>query len=380
MRLPYLIQIALRDCYKPVLFALARRSDSFLSMLTFRPTSSQIIITDNCNSRCITCSQWKNKSTNELTTEEIYDTLAQLRELGVIQVYFSGGEPLLRHDLSRLVERAAKLRFQSISILTNGLLLTENRARKLLESGLTAVGISIDGLRETHDYVRGVTGSFDKATSALEILSRLKEQRYPYLKVSITTTLTQCTLNQVVPMTSLASTYQKSARFRISLFQTAPYFFQGVDASSLKIEDQKELDEVVQQLHNIKAKNPRVFVWNQTHQSLEYIRKYFTDSKRADIPCVMGYCSIYVGAHGEVYHGCYALKPIGSVREKKLANIVNSAEYRKRLKDMFFKRCPGCACGYQINLLYHLPSMFREIPWVLRSKVRIHEDVEYKSS
>ena len=155
MRLPYLIQIALKDCYKPILFSLAKRNDSFLSMLSFRPTGSQIIVTDNCNSRCITCSQWKNKSTNELTTEEIYDTLAQLRDLGVIQVYFSGGEPLLRHDLSRLVERAAELRFQSIGILTNGLLLTENRARELLESGLTALGISIDGLRETHDYVRG---------------------------------------------------------------------------------------------------------------------------------------------------------------------------------------------------------------------------------
>lgn len=371
MRLPYLIQIALKDCYKPVLFTLAKHNDSFLSMLSFRPTSSQIIVTDNCNSRCITCSQWKNKSTNELTTEEIYDILAQLRELGAIQVYFTGGEPLLRHDLSRLVERAAKLRYQSISILTNGLLLTENRARKLLDSGLTAVGISIDGLQETHDYVRGVTGSFDKVISALEILSRLREQRYPHLKVTIATTLMQRTLNQVVPMTSLVRTYQKSARFIISLFQVTPYFFQGVDASGLIIEDQNELDEVVRQLHDIKAENPRVFIWNQTHQSFEYMKKYFNDPKRADIPCVMGYIDIYVGAHGEVYHGCWALKPIGNVREKKLVDIVNSTEYRKRLKDMFFKRCPGCSCGYPINLLYHLPSIFREIPWVIRSKVRI---------
>jgi len=306
-----------------------------------------------------------------LTTEEIYDILAQLRELGVIQVFFSGGEPLLRHDLSRLVERAAKLRFKSISISTNGLLLTENRARELLDSGLTVVALSIDGLQETHDYLRGVTGSFDKVISALEILSRLREQRYPHLKVTITTTLTQPNLNQVVRMISLVRTYQKSARFRISLFQVTLYFFQGVDASRLMIEDQNELDEVVQQLHDIKAKNPRVFIWNQTHQSFEYMKEYLNDSKRADIPCVTGYTSIYVGAHGEVYHGCWAMKPIGNVREKKLADIVNSTEYRKRLKDMFLKRCPGCACGYQINLLYHLPSIFREIPWVIRSKWRI---------
>ena len=79
MRLPYLIQIALKDCYKPILFSLAKRNDSFLSMLSFRPTGSQILVTDNFNSRCIICSQWKNKSTNELTTEEIYGTLVQLR-------------------------------------------------------------------------------------------------------------------------------------------------------------------------------------------------------------------------------------------------------------------------------------------------------------
>lgn len=371
MRLSHLMQIALRDCYKPVLFTLAKRNEAFLSMLSFRPASSKIIVTDNCNSRCITCSQWKNNSTNELTSEEIYDTLAQLRELGVIQVQFTGGEPLLRRDLPSLVERAAKLRFQSIGILTNGLLLTESRAKKLLESGLTAVGISVDGLRETHEYVRGVKGSFDKAISALEILSRLGEQSYPHLKVTITTTLTQHTLDQAVPVTNLTSTYQESARFRISLLSITPYLFQGVDTSSLIIEDQKELDEVIQQLHNIKVKNPGVFLWNQTHQSLEYIKRYSTDSKRADIPCVMGYSSIYVGAHGEIYHGCWALKPIGNVREKKLADIVNSTEYRKRLKDMFYKRCPGCACGYQVNLLYHLPSIFKEIPWIIRSKVKI---------
>ncbi|MFC2067709.1 radical SAM/SPASM domain-containing protein [Chloroflexota bacterium] len=371
MRLPYLIKIALRDCYKPVLFTLAKRNDTFLSMLPFRPASGKIIVTDNCNSRCITCSQWKNNSTNELTSKEICDTLTQLRELGVIHLQFTGGEPLLRHDLPRLVERAAKLRFQSIGILTNGLLLTESRAKKLLDSGLTSVGISVDGLRETHEYVRGVKSSFDKTIAALEMLSHLGEQSYPHLKVTITTTLTRPTLNQVLPVTNLTSTYQKTARFRISLLSTTPYLFQGVDTSSLIIEDQKKLDEVVHQLHNIKTEKPGVFVWNQTHQSLEYIKRYYTDSRRTDIPCVMGYSSIYVRAHGEIHHGCWAIKPVGNVREKKLVDIVNSVEYRKRLKDMFYKRCLGCACGYQVNLLYHLPTILGEIPWIIKSKVKI---------
>jgi MoaA/NifB/PqqE/SkfB family radical SAM enzyme len=200
-----------------------------------------------------------------LTTEEIYDTIAQLKEMGVIQIYFGGGEPLLRHDLPSLVERAAKLKFQSIGIMTNGLLLTESRIRKLLEGGLTVLGISIDGLRETHDYVRGIKGSFDKTISALEMFSRLVEQSYPHLKVTISTTLTQHTLSQIVPMTSLAGNYQKFARFNISLLHVTPYLFRDVDTSGLIIEDQKELDEVVQQLHSIKASKPGVFVWNQTH-------------------------------------------------------------------------------------------------------------------
>jgi MoaA/NifB/PqqE/SkfB family radical SAM enzyme len=99
------------------------------------------------------------------------------------------------------------------------------------------------------------------------------------------------------------------------------------------------------------------------------MKKYLTDAKRADIPCVMGYFSIYIGAHGEVYPGCLVLEPVGNVREKKLEEIVNPAEYRKRLKDMFYKRCPGCACGHKVNLLYHLPSLFKEIPWVARSRM-----------
>jgi len=153
-------------------------------VIPFRPTAAQVIVTNNCNSRCVTCSQWKRKSTNELTTKEIYEALSQLKDLGIIAVAFSGGEPLLRNDLPHIIKKASQLKFRSISILTNALLLTESQARKLLESGLTGVGISIDGLRETHNQIRGVKGSFDKTITALQILTKLRDQEYPHLEVT----------------------------------------------------------------------------------------------------------------------------------------------------------------------------------------------------
>jgi MoaA/NifB/PqqE/SkfB family radical SAM enzyme len=107
---------------------------------------------------------------------------------------------------------------------------------------------------------------------------------------------------------------------------------------------------------------------SSSHATIEYARKYFKDSKRMDIPCYLGYLKIYVGSHGEVYSGCWALPPLGNLRENTLKEIITSKKYKKRLYEMFLKKCPGCSCNYQTNLLYHFPSLCNEIKGYIRKR------------
>ncbi len=121
-----------------------------------------------CNLRCVHCyshSRDENYS-GELTTEEAETFIDGLGEFKAPVLLFSGGEPLLRPDLYRLVRRARSAGMRAV-ISTNGTLITESVAAELRDIGLSYVGISLDGLRDVNDRFRGVTGAYDNALAGI---------------------------------------------------------------------------------------------------------------------------------------------------------------------------------------------------------------------
>jgi radical SAM protein with 4Fe4S-binding SPASM domain len=80
---------------------------------------------------------------------------------------FSGGEPLVRQDLTELAHYAVGKGMRAV-ISTNGTLITKDKARELKDVGLSYVGISLDGGEEVHDRFRGVSGAFKKALQGVE--------------------------------------------------------------------------------------------------------------------------------------------------------------------------------------------------------------------
>lgn len=117
-----------------------------------------------CNLRCVHCySQSKNiEYPDEITTKEAKGLLDDLAQFGAPVILFSGGEPLLRKDLSELIAYAREKGLRAV-ISTNGTLITREKAEELKKLGLSYVGISLDGLKETNDRFRGVQGAFDAA-------------------------------------------------------------------------------------------------------------------------------------------------------------------------------------------------------------------------
>ena len=111
----------------------------------------RISVTDRCNLRCQYCMPeeeyvWLPRE-DLLHFEEISDLVDVFAELGVDKLRLTGGEPLLRRDLPRLVRLlAAKPRIRDLAITTNGVLLAE-QARPLHEAGLHRVTVSLDTLR-----------------------------------------------------------------------------------------------------------------------------------------------------------------------------------------------------------------------------------------
>ncbi|MBW6470597.1 MAG: 12,18-didecarboxysiroheme deacetylase [Methanosarcinaceae archaeon] len=121
-----------------------------------------------CNLKCVHCyAQSKDiEYTDELTTEQGKELIDDLAEFGSPVILFSGGEPTMRKDLPQLAEYA-KSRGMRAVISTNGTLIDEKMAKVLKKIGLSYVGISLDGIRETNDKFRGMPGAFDAAMDGL---------------------------------------------------------------------------------------------------------------------------------------------------------------------------------------------------------------------
>ncbi len=94
----------------------------------------------------------------------LVDDLAAFR---VPSLLFSGGEPLMRKDLFRLIEHASNAGIRPV-ISTNGTLIDRGAARSIRNAGVTYVGISLDGMEEVNDRFRGMKGAFSKAMKGFE--------------------------------------------------------------------------------------------------------------------------------------------------------------------------------------------------------------------
>jgi len=142
----------------------ARLFEVFLSSALFKrkiPMAVTIGVTTGCQCHCVHCSaKGRSKSRPDLSLEELRRTVQQCIDLGVANITFTGGEPLLRDDLEQIVSSVPP--DQAISqVFTNGFALTPERAKSLKDAGIFGVQISLDSADPAeHDRLRGLDGAF----------------------------------------------------------------------------------------------------------------------------------------------------------------------------------------------------------------------------
>ncbi|HVR63770.1 MAG TPA: radical SAM protein, partial [Polyangia bacterium] len=132
-----------------------------------RPIYAVWEITLRCDLACVHCGSRAGRARpDELTTAECLDLVEQMADMDVREVTLIGGEAYLRDDWLQIV-RALRRRGIQATMTSGGRGLTAERATAAAEAGLQSVSVSIDGLEETHDRLRGVRGSHHAAMAAL---------------------------------------------------------------------------------------------------------------------------------------------------------------------------------------------------------------------
>jgi len=141
-------------------------------LLQFSKDKKPVVVwnmTRRCNLKCVHCYARSEDISydNELTHEQSIAMMDDLARFGVPVLLFSGGEPTVHPRLVEYAKYAVSKGMRAV-ISTNGTLITKEKAKALKEVGLSYVGISLDGLEETHDKFRGVKGSYKKVMAAIE--------------------------------------------------------------------------------------------------------------------------------------------------------------------------------------------------------------------
>jgi len=150
--------------------------EAVLNARPYKPLFVKFKVFYGCNLKCEMCNHWRETREPPLSFERLIEIQSELAGLGTKKIHLSGGEPMLRPQIPELVEHASSLGIK-VTLTTNGTLIDKAKAKRLVESGLRGVNISIDSPnRRMHEKIRGVNGAFKATTNAVKLFKRYRHK------------------------------------------------------------------------------------------------------------------------------------------------------------------------------------------------------------
>jgi MoaA/NifB/PqqE/SkfB family radical SAM enzyme len=296
---------------------------------SIRPLAAHVKLTENCQARCISCDYWKSRWQDAIDTAHAVDLVNQIGALGIRSLRFTGGEPLLRRDLFQILKSANTSPLKQIIVQTNGLLLKKLH-KEINDSPLTKIAISLDGLKDTNDRIRGIDGYFDLGMEGIRLL-RGKQ-------VAISITLNRISAGELGKLAEVA--YAVGAELEFNILSRSLYFLKDADLAAMWPE-RNDVTEIASFLRDT-LKRP--------DYEVDYVTRYYNKESLAEPPCILGFTQVFVISNGDVLTGCYPLKAVGNILRDKLETILASEAYSRQCLSMIRRECPGCTCGVETSL------------------------------
>jgi len=326
------------------------------------PLHGSIVVTYKCNLRCQMCYLWKgpgeydkHPEKKELSTEELKKVVDDFAEIGTAGIGFTGGEPMLRPDMLEIISYTKKKGIITHLSSNGSIMAVKDIAKKVVESGLDAVGFSMDGAKpETHDAIRG-KGQYDRLMKAIDNIIELRKELKRQIKIVVVCVVSNYNVDELVDLVEIL---QKKGVDHISFM---PFHDIGLlsfgkeNSNEFKVIDDKiaRLNAAVDKLINIKKTSRAI------ENSLAYLKlfkKAFSHEK-LPISCYAGYATLCVGAYGDLYP-CFPrmeseVNKGPNIRTLSVKDYWHSKELQKERANI--KNCRECFWNSQteVNLLFH---------------------------
>jgi len=333
------------------------------------PKNTAIEVTIKCNQMCAAC-WWANLSyagkeeylTAEMSLGEIKNTIDGIKNF-IPSVGLTGGEPFARRDILEIVEYIIGAGL-SVSILTNATLIDRQVATAIIDLGVEALGVSLDGDRSTHDHIRGIKGSFDKTVNALRTIQEIKEKKgreHPSLRINCV--ISSLNVTKLIDLVDIASELKVELQFQHVMWLTK----ETVERHKRFMREQFAIDDptldglvdnfntlnvdaLIDVISEVKRKAHIMGVplFFQQFNDEETVRTWYMsqDTLAGHSSCYYPYVG-RIRANGDVTPCPYIRYTFGNIREESFRKIWNgkrARHFRQAFKanDRLFPGCIRC--------------------------------------
>jgi radical SAM protein with 4Fe4S-binding SPASM domain len=296
-------------------------------------------VTERCNLKCRHC--YQNEVLPEMTFTQICDGISNIcnaieswkKEYNIDispVIHFTGGEPLIRRDIFQII-RHAQSSGLSVSLMSNGTLITDEIARQLKENGIKDIQISLDGLEEVHDSIRG-KGSFQRTVRGIEKLIKSG------VDTNINLTLSRLNSHQLPGMIKLAEDIGISA---VSFSRLVP-----CGSGSTLIKDMltsQEINDIYHHFHNYGNNSVEVI----SRDPLAIVSAYQEEIPDVDFPiggCAAGVFGITITSDGSIMPCRRMDLVIGNITEQSFRELWAESDvlWSLRSREAYKGNCGKC--------------------------------------
>jgi len=324
-----------------------------------KPTYCCLAITETCFLHCRICYKWKDAANSPEPEgpslnqwKGFIDSLKDLVDVP-FQLNFAGGEPLIHEHTLPLIRHASDRGFKTL-LASNGWLIDEDMAKRINDSGLSVISLSLDGIDEkTHDYIRGTKGSYDRVLRAIGLLNKY----CPDLQIYICTLISAVNLNE---LKDLVLWINNNHMIHGMSFQalTQPFntpietdWYLKPEYSYLWPQDSSCVNDVIDSLIDLRKDCVNNKINNPVSQLLAF-KAYFKNPKsflKEGVTCHLDETAINVTLAGDIFF-CFYMDPIGNVKTDRISEIWHSEkneEARRHIKNCK-RNCQAVVnCNYE---------------------------------
>lgn len=335
-------------------------------------------MTSHCNASCGTCFYWEDLNrSGDLKWEEVVKLSESMPQ--ITDLWFSGGEPTLRPDLSEIIDLFVRNNgVRHINLPTNGL--KPGKVAAIAERALSVnpglelhVNIALDGLQDGHDAMRGVPGNFDKAIETARALRPVRAKFGKRFEGHINTVVTRDNVDEILPL----------AEWIFSERLVDGHYFNVVRGNAkdpgLKAIGRERLRQLYAGIADIQTRYAERSITDR-NRLIRWIKKVayvgtltfhhrtqfdnLEESRAWSMPCTAGETSAVIDFDGRV-RSCELREPVGDLRKVDMQfNVFWESPARKAETRQI--ACDQCWCTHVCfihdSMRYSYRTMLLEIP------------------